>query len=369
MIGGMDLKVVTTCKKHYGIVVIGAGPAGCNFARLVDSKKYTVLVVDGSERKGEKVCGGLLSPDAQDLFAKYDISLPKDVLVSPQLFSVRTIDLELDQIRYYRRSYMNLNRAKFDRFMLEMLPDQMDVVRASCKSVVRKGSMHLLELQAGTETIKVTCDYLVGADGASSVVRRCLFPKEKIQRYVSIQQWFPAEKENPYYSCVFDHATSPSCSWIFFKDGYLVFGGAFEPWHCRGAFEEQKRKLVERGIVPSHVFNTPAKTEACMVSRPHITRGIYRGDEKAFLLGEAAGFISPSSFEGISYALASGEALAKAFGKGQNQKQIYKKYCRKTAKLRLKVWVKCAKHPFMFQKMLRTLILKSGIGSMNIRNR
>ena len=136
MIGGMDLKVVTTCKKHYGIVVIGAGPAGCNFARLVDSKKYTVLVVDGSERKGEKVCGGLLSPDAQDLFAK-------DVLVSPQLFSVRTIDLELDQIRYYRRSYMNLNRAKFDRFMLEMLPDQMDVVRASCKSVVRKGSIHL----------------------------------------------------------------------------------------------------------------------------------------------------------------------------------------------------------------------------------
>lgn len=358
------MKVVTTCRDHYEIVVIGAGPAGCNFARLVDSKKYTVLVVDGSERKGEKVCGGLLSPDAQELFAKYNICLPKDVLVSPQLFSVRTIDLELEPIRYYRRSYMNLNRVKFDQFMQGMLPDQVEIVRAGCKSVLQKQDTYLLELQVGDETVKISCNYLVGADGASSVVRRCLFPEEKIQRYVSIQQWFPAEDENPYYSCVFDHATSPSCSWIFFKDGYLVFGGAFEPEHCRKAFEEQKRKLIERGIVPGDVFGNPVKTEACMVSRPHIFQGIYRGDGRAFLLGEAAGFISPSSFEGISYALASGEALAKAFEKGENQKQIYKIYCKKTAKLCLKVWVKCLKHPFMFQKMLRTLILKSGIGEV-----
>ena len=78
--------------KHYDIIVVGAGPGGSNFARLVDSKKYSILLVDGSDGH-DKVCGGLLSPDAQDILARYDICLPKDLLVSPQLFSVRTIDL------------------------------------------------------------------------------------------------------------------------------------------------------------------------------------------------------------------------------------------------------------------------------------
>ena len=100
--------------KSYDIIVVGAGPAGTNFARLVDSKRYGVLLVDGSAGK-EKVCGGLISPDAQGILAKYDLSLPKDLLVSPQLFSVRTIDLSDGLTRYYRRSYMNVNRQRFDQ--------------------------------------------------------------------------------------------------------------------------------------------------------------------------------------------------------------------------------------------------------------
>jgi len=38
-----------------------------------------------------KPCGGLLSEDAQLSLARYDITLPKDVLVDPQIFAVKTI--------------------------------------------------------------------------------------------------------------------------------------------------------------------------------------------------------------------------------------------------------------------------------------
>ena len=104
-----------------------------------------------------------------------------------------------------------------------------------------------------------------------------------------------------------------------------------------------------------------------MVSRPHMFHGICQGKETAFLLGEAAGFISPSSFEGISYALASGEALAKSFRESKTKKDVQKKYRCKTARLKLKVQIKCVKHPFMFQKLLRALVLKSGIGAIPIK--
>ena len=104
-----------------------------------------------------------------------------------------------------------------------------------------------------------------------------------------------------------------------------------------------------------------------MVSRPHFLGGICRGADNAFLLGEAAGFISPSSLEGISFALASAESLGQAFSKGKNSEDILRVYRQKTRKLCIKVKCKCIKRPFMYQQFLRTCILKTGIGSIKMK--
>lgn len=173
-------------KENYSIVIVGAGPAGCNFARRVDYKKYDVLLLDGTEQRGEKVCAGLLSPDAQDLLAEYDICIPNEILVSPQLFSVRTIDLVGEDVRHYRRSYMNVDRAKFDRFLLDMIPDEVDVLSATCKSILKDKKGYTIEVKTAEGRKTIHCDYLIGADGANSIVRKRVFPAKKIERYVSI---------------------------------------------------------------------------------------------------------------------------------------------------------------------------------------
>ncbi len=351
---------------HYDIIVIGAGPAGANFARLIDTDAYKILLLDGSEGHGP-VCGGLISPDAQDIFAGYDICLPGEVLASPQLFSVRTIDLCNGQVRHYRRSYMNVDRAKFDCFLRSLVPDRVEKTSGRCKSVTKCDAGYELALVDGR---RLSCTYLVGADGAGSILRKCLFPKRKLHRYLAIQQWFPAGEINPYYSCIFDNHTSEGCSWIFFKDGHMIFGGAFEKQGGREAFEEQKRKLIAGGFVPPKGFDCVERTEACLVARPHLGSGIFRGMDGAFLIGEAAGLISPSSFEGISYALCSGEALADAFGQAKKDPhRILVAYKRRTAKSVLKVKLRCLKRPFMYNRILRSWIMKSGLTAIKVRER
>lgn len=85
-----------------------------------------------------------------------------------------------------------------------------------------------------------------------------------------------------------------------------------------------------------------------------------------FLLGEAAGFISPSSLQGISYALDSGALLAKALKPGLEDAE--KRYAALTAALRRQLRGKLLKNPVLYTPWIRKLILNTGIGSMNVES-
>lgn len=337
--------------KHFNIAVIGAGPAGANFARLADSEKYKILVIHNEGY--EKPCGGLLSPDAARVLAAYDLTLPAEILATPQIFAVRVIDLESGLCRRYPRHYLNMKRSSFDAWLRSFIPPQVTVISARCVKIQKKGNIFAIYLSNGEI---YTADRIVGADGASSLVRRTFFPKNKCRRYTAIQQQFRAKNGNAFYSCIYDSKTSPACSWILFKGNTLTFGGAFSPRHSRKAFEEQKQRLIARGIVCEEDFSNPLKTEACEVLCPS-GKDFCTGNDRVFLIGEAAGFISPSSFEGISYALLSSEALAQAFDSDKPKE----KYILLTQKLRFKLCQKVIKRDILASSFLRTGIMRSGI--------
>ncbi len=348
----------------YDVLIVGAGPAGSTLARLLGSSGKRVLLVNGQTPGRAKTCGGLLAPDAQKALAAFDLTLPKSVLVDPQIFSVKTIDVAQDLVRYYSRFYMNVDRGKFDDWLRSLVPDSVDIILSRCTSVRRDSdgsfSVRLRSPDGAESLVRSRC--VVGADGANSIVRRSFF-RSDIRYYVSIQQWFRAdERVSPFYSCIFDPVTSESCSWSIHKDGCFIYGGSFAPERCRAMFELQKSRVAGKYGIR---FSEPLRTEACKVYRPCRFRDFITGRDGVFLVGEAAGLISPSSFEGISSAVLSGKYLAHALMKG-DLPAAQRDYRRAAFPLKLKLRVKCIKRLFMYVPWLRHLVMRSGLMSIHM---
>ncbi len=350
--------------RTYDVAVIGAGPAGAVFAReyAQAEKEKRILLIDGQTAEHPKVCGGLLSPAAQKVLAKMDLTLPKSILSDPQIFDVRTVDLPKRLVRHYQRHYLNMNRYAFDQWLLSLVPPTVDVLKGHCCAVTREDNGFLLQIRTNgvMQTFRVSA--VVGADGASSLVRGTFFSHMPL-RYIAIQQHFTPDRTDtvPPYSCLFDPLTSEGCSWTISKDGNVIFGGAFEKKNCRAAFEQQ-RKRVEQILNIS--LGAPTKTEACLVCAPRRPSDLILGSDGVYLAGEAAGFISASSFEGISGAVLSGKLLARALSNGKNHRTALHLYCKYTRALRFRIIGKFFKRAVLFSAPLRYLIMKSGLFSV-----
>lgn len=304
-----------------------------------------------------------MAPDAQKALARFDLTLPKSVLVDPQLFALRTLDLATGQARHYQRFYINMDRQKFDHWLQTLIPSEVQVKNGAQVIGIfrRKDCLFNVTYRQGKQEYNAVGRRIVGADGADSIVRRIFFPQHRVRGYVAVQQWFKETHQTPFYCCIFDPKETDCYSWSVSKDGYFIFGGAYAAAGCRARFERQKKALEKYGFR----FGPPLKTEACRVLRPAGWREFLLGEKGVFLLGEAAGLISPSSLEGISSAMISAQKLAAALEEEPGPSE-HRRYAQSTWLLRVKLWSKLLKCPFMYQPFLRKMVMKSGVASISI---
>lgn len=355
---------------EYDIVIVGAGPAGATLARLL-SPVYRILILDKKPIEKEismqemKCCGGLLSESAQKVMAEMGLNLPTDILIAPQTFALKVMDLGYPVERSYQKHYFNMDRAKFESWLIGQIPDHVEKrERRYVKEFHRcQNGVELIvkNRQTGQEE-RITTHMAVAADGANSIFRKKLYPRMAWPGYVALQEWYENDGGIDYYAAITDESITDFYSWLIPKGNALILGSALnlddENLSPSERFRMLKSKLEERGLI----FGKKILREGCEIIRP-INNHLTTGNRKIALIGEAGGFISPSSAEGFSYAFRTARALAEAINE-KGIDQFATSYARNCQNIKLNVLARNIKAIGMYQPLSRRLALKTGFGAV-----
>jgi len=292
----------------YDIVVIGGGAAGCSFLYHLKNSKYSTLMIDYRSFPRKKACSGILVAQAKDFLES--MPKPRGIFAKPNKLDFVYDDWDHNKQKNISKNFFNTYRYKLDNWLFSLLKNKEIQVLESSKLIdfnfTKDKKFIVLFIESNGEIKTIVTKYLVGCDGAMSIVRKKISKKE-IPMYVAMQEIIPNHKIK-HAHFIYDEEVTDFYSWMIPKDNGVEIGSAVNPFKAKEKFEFFKKKVEYRtGIKGSGVI------ESAIVLRPTSIKDIYLGKENIFLCGEAAVLISPSSAEGISYALRSGKICAESF--------------------------------------------------------
>jgi flavin-dependent dehydrogenase len=290
---------------HYSTIVVGAGPAGV-LAALHAAERGPVLLADASALPRSKSCGGMLHELSLATLRPYG-TLPEDIVAEPRTVHFRYHDWDRRIMRTTELAFLNVSRAGFDEWLVGLLPDAVDVVaRTALTGFTQDERAVTAEFRTEEGLITVTADLLIGADGARSQVRRTLDIRES-SSYVTLQDFVTLEGEiDPVFDCIYMRDIGDEFGYCYVdpKDGVALIGSVFYPRTKRPWEKQDQIVALLRERLPQLGERVERESAAALYLRS--PEDILPGWGRVLLAGEAGGFMSPTSGEGISYALRTG---------------------------------------------------------------
>ena len=333
----------------YDVVIVGAGPAGCAAARLM-GRRFKVLLVDYKSLPRKKPCGGLLVRQAANEMR--NISDKWNFLSVPANLDIEYIDLDQGIGKKKKKDFFNINREKFDAFLLSQVPDSVHIcqkTKFADFTLTKDGNYEILILESNGTIKPIVTKYLIGADGALSEVRRNIsnvYPPY----YLAIQELVEGGDLDKAIFIYKDDITD-FYSWIIPKGHKTLIGAALMPIKAREKFKQFKQLMKSK-----YGLHETGSLSSAVILRPNSQKDICLGKGNVFLIGEAAGLISPSSGEGISFALESGRVCAEALIESPNA--VFESYKKKVKPAVERVLSKISKSKKIKSEKGRTELMK-----------
>ena len=320
--------------KHFDVIIIGAGPAGCTAALKLAPSGLKIALVDKDPLPKEKVCGDALSGTVMDVLRR----LPEDaynsflqipgILPSWGIRFVAPGSGILDVPFVWKKNDLTpvpgvtCKRLEFDRFLLSRIDKYPNV------SVLSGTHTRNVELSSSGDLIIVSGDnfhfdgkVVIGADGLNSFVARQLAGHKPDSRnlclgvrgyYKGVSRFHP----DNFIELHFIRELLPNYLWIFpMQEGIANVGLGLMPAQVKDNHSSPAAKLEE--ILSSHPGLRDRFAHAQPIGKLE-THGLPVGYDnrkisgtRFLLTGDAASLVDPFTGEGIGNAMLSGEIAAK----------------------------------------------------------
>jgi flavin-dependent dehydrogenase len=242
-------------------------------------------------------------------------TIPDDIILAPHTLHFRYVDWDRNIRKATKLAFLNVDRAGFDDWLVSLLPASVEVVGGCALTGLSQDGRGVdATCKSEGETLTLHAENVVGADGARSAVRRAL-GVGATQAYVTLQDFVELEGEiPPYFDCVYMRSIGDEFGYAYVmpKGDVAIVGSVFYP-KTKRPWEKQDRVLdTLRAAMPQ--LGVSRKREACAALYLRSKHDVVPGRGRVLLAGEAGGFMSPSSGEGISYAVRSGIRAGLAVG-------------------------------------------------------
>ena len=298
-------------RQHYATVVAGAGPAGI-LAAVHAAERGPVLLAESKQLPRSKSCGGMLHELSLATLREYG-TVPESIVVEPRTVHFRYHDWDRDIRKQTDLAFLNVDRAGFDEWLLTLLPANVEVLARTRVSGFEESDDGLsIDLGIEDGACSVSTDLLIGADGARSSIRRGLGLRQSAS-YVTLQDFVGLAGEiDPVFDCIYIRSIGDDFgySYVVPKGEIALVGSVFYP-RTKRPWEKQDAIIdLLRDRLPELGESTGREASAALCVRS--ASDVLPGAGSVLLAGEAGGFMSPTSGEGISYALRTGRAAGMA---------------------------------------------------------
>jgi flavin-dependent dehydrogenase len=296
----------------WDVIIVGGGPGGAMVAKKCAEQNLKALLLEKRGLPREKVCTGMLmSPMAQNTIQQEFGKIPEEVLTTPHFLA--GIWLHFPGTEDYQISVrIPLTwRRNLDYWLIEKARQSGVHVweESRVTNVTESPHEYLVKLKQENKETEVRGKFLIGADGAASVVRKCLFPQLKTISTIGYRECYKVDLglDKNYWHVFFTPEFVPYYFSVIHKGEFMLIDLGTRPKELRKLISQAHHTLAKK--YGFELGWQPLWRDACVETV--LYRWLFSGSflpvrGNSLLVGDAAGFILPLSGEGIGTALKSG---------------------------------------------------------------